>query len=108
MNWQNGFFRLWLLLSVIWIAYIGWTSFTQYQGQSIAQTEVTNCLNEKMRIATAESLESGSNCFPNDGELYYHPRDFFLNSFLSAFLLPVGLLSLGIASKWVLIGFKKI
>jgi hypothetical protein len=30
MNWRQGFFRLWLFLSVLWIGVIGWNTYANW------------------------------------------------------------------------------
>jgi hypothetical protein len=127
MNWRVGLFRIWIILSVLWISAWGYYGFIQWRGSTyevadptglkfivIAPKDTSNAdVVEFVKQADAAkqrqadcSKERGPWCeyaFP-----LYMPTDLNLpRILLSAIVGPLVLFIVGLACLWVVSGFRQ-
>ena len=129
MQWQKGFFRLWVLVAVVWLVVASavsqpWSIWIDYSHSGAQLTEVsagydkvkaaissggvTNKDGKFMDVASLILLRDGLSSHRAEIEASVtQSRSSFLSAMLSILLPPVVLLAFGTAVAWVLRGFKR-
>lgn len=132
MNWGAGFFRVWLVIAVVWVGGSGVYGFREWQSSTRrAVYEVADPTGLKLRVTAPErtpdsvvmsfAMESetakrrqaecaqhrGPWCnYPVDIQMPNAPIDWW-SLISTALSLPAILLVIGLAARWVYAGFKK-
>ncbi|SDC42772.1 hypothetical protein [Ruegeria marina] len=117
MNWSKGFFRVWLAISVVWIAV---SLIVARPDQSFHYYSSFDEMADRLRQAPSDA--NGTVHFSAKRTLTQDETDELLNelesrsaakrsellsSLFAALVPPLVLLGFGVAVAWVLRGFKK-
>jgi hypothetical protein len=106
MNWRNGLFRLWLVGSLCWGAYVGWS----YYEDSIVSAAKVRCFDYVKEKPSPPVFDNPFSCFdPKDKtfELFLPIAESRTPEYAKLLAVPIALtLVLGSALIWVWAGFK--
>jgi hypothetical protein len=109
MNWRRGLIRLWIVSSLCWIGFVGWTAYAQ-ESERAAQEFADNVCMEWKRREGANPFD----CFDTpSGPFHTLPvRPVFGKAWVKhyasiAFLPPLGVLIAGVLVLWIAAGFRK-
>jgi hypothetical protein len=107
MNWKPGFFRIWIVASVCWVAFVGFAFYSEILvPRQLALTQV-GCI-QAHRANPA--LGKVSDCLYN-GRLLFDDRIPFrsvLPKYLAMAFGPIfAVLLLGFSFAWIVAGFKR-
>jgi hypothetical protein len=97
MNWQRGFFRAWVLVSLCWVGYIGWNFMSAcfyFSGSSSILQPLCETGIYKDGVPTAGLLS----------EFTFHD---WLRLFRRLIAPPIVLFLIGAVTFWMARGFKK-
>jgi hypothetical protein len=129
MNMRRGLFRLWVVISALWIVFGGYLSYRDLQkvsapiqlvsptgdkieipgntSKDAARRAVADYIQEKIKQNFFNKFDLGK---PDDILKVYEPRSYWAviwTSLGTMFLPPLILLTLGLAAIWTIDGFKK-
>jgi hypothetical protein len=104
LNWTRGLFRLWVLLSVLWIAGVAalasrdpWL-VTSYTRAPTAE-EIKDCNDKTPGPWCKDSFVAEPTALERAYEIRWYG--------VGAFGAPIAVLLFGLAGRWVLAGFKR-
>src|SRR5262249_52725058 len=107
MNWKLGFFRIWIVASICWLAFVGF-AFYSYE-ISPRQLAATQAACAEARQANP-ALGNVFDCFEKGGPLFADliPLKGVLPTWLVLAFVPLfAVLLLGFAIAWISAGFKR-
>ena len=107
MNWRKGLFRLWLAISVLWVAITAWVTYRTVIVPRNLSAEANACFKARQNNPT---LGKPLDCFPDGSLLHFEhlisrrtiAREYAVLAFVPVFAV----LAMGLATGWILVRFK--
>ena len=96
MNWRNGLFRVWLLISALWIGAVSFHAFKHFSQRSCVEDML-----ERM-VGDFRDCDAGLPYFGYPDLILAQRLDFVIVGLAPIFIL----LLLGAAGYWIARGFK--
>src|SRR5262249_20819550 len=108
MNWRKSVFRLWLAISVLWVAMTTWVTYRTTIVPRNISAEANACFKARQNDPT---LGKPLDCFPDASLLHFEhlisrrtiAREYAVLAFVPVF----GVLVMGLATRWMLVRFKE-
>jgi len=106
MNWRRGLFRLWLVVSLLWVGSVTWVIYDHERDRAYRDALDKACMEDK-KLQGASPFD----CFDSPAAMFANlPRttSWLLKHYATwALLPPLVTLALGIAGRWILVGFRR-
>jgi hypothetical protein len=105
LHWRRGFFRLWLAVSILWIAGSTWAGYRNIVAPFEAAERQQKCVNER-KAAGAKTFEE-FNCGPITFDELDPIGPKILEYSIIGLSFPLLTFAFGAGLGWVLSGFRR-
>jgi hypothetical protein len=104
MTWKRALLRLWIVISLVWVAGVSYTAYSHFSAVAAAD----KCFNER-KERPAQETPNAFECFSNVGLVDDVLTEKFAKNYIALGVVPpIALLAAGILLTWIGRGFLRV